>query len=419
MKDINNLTCKFQNPESERKFLDYDWKTKSRSIRIGLYFLIAILILNIIPEFFERTSNSNLFGFIVPVLFSIVLLRSNDKFMRKYFERFFSVFLALMIPINQYLNVDIYRQDYDLPAYPIFLAIFILKVLPLSFIWSIPVALITFTTSMLVQDHSKMEPQMYFIYSVVFTFLMYDKWRSELAKRNDYSKNITIEDTRSLMYETLKRYFGETLSNQILSEKGKLSGQIKWVSVAFTDISAYSTIIENMSPKIAVKLLNQYFSRMHDIIEKHDGHILNYIGDSIMIVFGAPNEVDDHELKAVECAVEMRKVLDELNNEWDEVEFSRYWKNHGINKVEARAGIHSGSVIAGNIGSDRMLQYSAIGDVVNVAARLEQSNKEFGTDICFSHEIYINLKKDLHDNASLSGEIKLKGRSSPLKVYSI
>ena len=221
------------------------------------------------------------------------------------------------------------------------------------------------------------------------------------------------------MYETLKRYFGETLSDQILSEKGKLSGQIKWVSVAFTDISAYSTIIENMSPKIAVKLLNQYFSRMHDVIEKHDGHILNYIGDSIMIVFGAPNEVDDHELKAVECAVEMRKVLDELNDEWDKVEFSRYWKNHGIDKVEARAGIHSGSVIAGNIGSDRMLQYSAIGDVVNVAARLEQSNKEFGTDICFSHEIYINLKKDLHDSASLSGEIKLKGRSSPLKVYSI
>ena len=419
MNDINNLTCKFHNPENEAKFLDYDWKTKSRSVRIGLYFLIAILLLNIIPEFFERTSNSNLFGFIVPALFSIVLLRSNDKFMRKYFERFFSVFLVIMIPINQYLNVDIYRQDYDLPAYPIFLAIFILKVLPLSFIWSTPVALITFTTSMLVQDHSKMEPQMYFIYFVVFTFLMYDKWRSELSKRNDYSKNITIEDTRSLMYETLKRYFGETLSDQILSEKGKLSGQIKWVSVAFTDISAYSTIIENMSPKIAVKLLNQYFSRMHDVIEKHDGHILNYIGDSIMIVFGAPNEVDDHELKAVECAVEMRKVLDELNDEWDKVEFSRYWKNHGIDKVEARAGIHSGSVIAGNIGSDRMLQYSAIGDVVNVAARLEQSNKEFGTDICFSHEIYINLKKDLHDSASLSGEIKLKGRSSPLKVYSI
>ena len=260
---------------------------------------------------------------------------------------------------------------------------------------------------------------MYLFYIVIFIFLVFDKWRSEISTRNDYSKNVTIEDTRQLMYETLKRYFGETLSNQILSEKGKLSGQIKWVSVAFTDISSYSTIIENMSPKVAVKLLNQYFSKMHDVIEKYGGHILNYIGDSIMIVFGAPDDVDDHELKAVKCAIEMNEALKSLNKEWEKSEFSRFWKNHGIEEVTARTGIHSGSVIAGNIGSDRMLQYSTIGDVVNIASRLEKANKEFGTDICFSHEIYINLKKDLHENASLSGEIKLKGRSSPSKVYSI
>ena len=98
--------------------------------------------------------------------------------------------------------------------------------------------------------------------------------------------------------------------------------------------------------------------------------------------------------------------MNELNKEWDKVEFSRFWKNHGIDKITARTGIHSGSVIAGNIGSDRMLQYSAIGDVVNVASRMEQANKEFSTDICFSHEIYINLKKELHDKSTLSGEIK-------------
>ena len=419
MNEINKLTCKFQNPEVEEKYLSFSWKSKSRSIKIGLYFILVIIGGSIGAEFLERSSNSNLAGFILGFLGAFILLKSSDNFRRKYFERFFAFYLSIMVPINSYINIDIYRLNYDLPTFPFLITIIILKILPISYIWASPTALICFSSAIFLLEHSKMEPQMYLFYIVIFIFLLFDKWRSEISSRIDYNRNVTIEDTRLLMYETLKRYFGETLSNQILSEKGKLSGQIKWVSVAFTDISSYSTIIENMSPKVAVKLLNQYFSRMHDIIEKHGGHILNYIGDSIMVVFGAPNDIDDHELKAVQCAIEMRDTLESLNDEWDQSEFSRFWKNHGIERVTARTGIHSGSVIAGNIGSDRMLQYSTIGDVVNVASRMEKANKEFGTDICFSHEIYINLKKELHDSASLSGEVKLKGRSSPSKVYSI
>ena len=419
MNEINKLSCKFENPEVEEKFLEFDWKSKSKSVKIGLYFILVIVGGSIGAEFLERTSNSNLAGFIFGFVGSFVLLKATDNFRRKYFERFFSIYLSFMVPLNSYLNADIYRLDYDLPAFPFLITIIILKILPISFLWATLTAFVCFLSAMLLLEHSKMEPQMYLFYIVIFIFLVFDKWRSEISIRNNYSNNVTIEDTRLLMYETLKRYFGETLSNQILSEKGKLSGQIKWVSVAFTDISSYSTIIENMSPKVAVKLLNQYFSKMHDVIEKHGGHILNYIGDSIMIVFGAPDDVDDHELKAVKCAIEMNEALKSLNKEWEQSEFSRFWKNHGIEKVTARTGIHSGSVIAGNIGSDRMLQYSTIGDVVNIASRLEKANKEFDTDICFSHEIYINLKKELHENATLSGEIKLKGRSSPSKVYSI
>ena len=93
--------------------------------------------------------------------------------------------------------------------------------------------------------------------------------------------------------------------------------------------------------------------------------------------------------------------LNELNKFWDNSEFSRYWKNHGINKISARTGIHTGSVTAGNIGSNRMLQYSTIGDTVNVASRLEQNNKDFSTDILFSHEIYSSLTKDLKLQSSI------------------
>ena len=174
-----------------------------------------------------------------------------------------------------------------------------------------------------------------------------------------------------------------------------------------------------MSPEKAVKLLNEYFSAMHDVIEEHNGQIINYIGDSVMVVFGAPKKLDDHELLSVKCALEMRKTLNELNQKWDANEFSRYWKNHGIESIEARTGIHTGSVIAGNIGSDRMLQYSTIGDTVNVASRLEQKNKEFSTNILFSHDIYTSLTKDLYNQAKYQGKVSLKGRDTKTKTYSI
>ena len=158
---------------------------------------------------------------------------------------------------------------------------------------------------------------------------------------------------------------------------------------------------------------------MHDVIEEYEGQIINYIGDSVMVVFGAPKKVENHEIISVKCAIKMREKLEELNTKWDENEFSRYWKNHGINQITARTGIHTGGVIAGNIGSNRMLQYSTIGDSVNVASRLEQSNKDFSTTILFSHEIYSSLTKELYDKANYQGEISLKGRDQKTKVYDI
>ena len=75
---------------------------------------------------------------------------------------------------------------------------------------------------------------------------------------------------------------------------------------------------------------------MHDVIEKYNGQIINYIGDSVMVVFGAPKKLEDHEIVSVRCAMEMREKLEEMNQKWDETEFSRYWKNHGIEKITAR-----------------------------------------------------------------------------------
>ena len=158
---------------------------------------------------------------------------------------------------------------------------------------------------------------------------------------------------------------------------------------------------------------------MHDVIEEHNGYIVSYIGDSVMVAYGAPKKVEDHELLAVKSAIGMRDKLREMNDNWDKTEFSRYWKNNGIKEIIARTGIHTGSVIAGNIGSERMLQYSTIGDVVNVAARLEQANKELNSSILISQEIYTTLTKDLHSLCFFKKEMNLKGRDTLTKVYSL
>ena len=254
---------------------------------------------------------------------------------------------------------------------------------------------------------------------IPFIFLSTVKWSKEKNERVDFVKTKKLEANHKLMNNTLQRYFGDVLTEKILEDDGELGGENLRVTITFTDIKSYSTIIEHMSPETAVKFLNEYFTEMHNIIDEHKGHIVNYIGDSVMVVYGAPKKVEDHELLAVSSAIRMRERLNEMNEKWDNSEFSRYWKNNGINQIEARTGIHTGSVIVGNIGSNRMLQYSTIGDTVNVAARLEQANKDFQTEILFSHEIYTTLTKQLYSQAKLSGEITLKGRSTPTKVYSI
>ena len=261
--------------------------------------------------------------------------------------------------------------------------------------------------------------QLAYLLAIPSIFLIVNKRAREIDFRKDFFQNKELENNRKLMQKTLKRYFGETLTKKLLDDQGDLKGDNIWVSILFTDIASYSTIIEHMSPETAVKFLNEYFSTMHDVIEEYEGQIINYIGDSVMVVFGAPKKVENHEIISVKCAIKMREKLEDLNTKWDENEFSRYWKNHGINQITARTGIHTGGVIAGNIGSNRMLQYSTIGDTVNVASRLEQSNKDFSTTILFSHEIYSSLTKELYDKANYQGEISLKGRDQKTKVYDI
>ena len=418
--NINKILCTFENPIIEEKFQISEW------IKIIPYKTLIVILATIVPfigvmsALYYRVYTNFLMDLAFTIAGVTFFFIKDISFLKKFTNIVVIIAFAFVLPINALLTFDPNMvRPITFPLMPIINALIILRLLPLTFAISVITASIATLSLVFLQDHQKFAFLEYMGFIIPFFILVFDKRRGELNKRLEFSQKETIQNTKKLMHETLNRYFGEKLSDKILSEDGKLKGEIKWVSISFTDIESYSTIIENMSPQVAVKLLNEYFTKMHDVIEKHGGQILNYIGDAIMIVFGAPNTIEDHEIKALECAIEMRKELENLNLDWDSREASRYWKNHGIENMTIRTGIHTGSVIAGNIGSKRMLQYSTIGDVVNVASRLEQANKKFGTNICFSEEIYINLTKDLYNQATFSGEIKLKGRNTPSKVYGI
>ena len=421
---INQFTCRFSDDTLEKEYLTYSWKKTWKNIKILLCVDVPISFIVRADDLFVQGVGYNKYYlsyhlFSIILLFIFLLSPNNSK--RKYHQAYF------LISAVGFMNCGAWTYYFSDVAFPVgagvlpILLMLYLIVYPFHFINGLIAMLgasIPFVILLVYQGNMSFD-QLPYLLLLPSVFLVANKRNREIDLRRDFYQRKKIEANRHLMQQTLKRYFGETLTEKILDNDGDVKGDNIWVSISFTDISSYSTIIEHMSPETAVKLLNEYFSAMHDVIEKHNGQIINYIGDSVMVVFGAPIKLEDHELLSVRCAIEMREKLNALNQKWDENEFSRYWKNHGIESITARTGIHTGSVIAGNIGSDRMLQYSTIGDTVNVASRLEQRNKEFSTEILFSHEIYTSLTKDLYNRAKYQGEISLKGRDTKTRAYSI
>ena len=419
---INRFTSTFEDIDLEEKYFDDKWdKVKSFYSFVLIVMNIGVSLL-IFSLYLRGTfAFKNVFVPIALFFITMFLYLINDRLKKLYLEKSLFLMGIISMPLMYYVDFERLSNLPHIAFMPLMQSIIWISIFPFNFIQSTIVSSIPFLTSLtLLTNYESLNSTLYiFLYVFPHTLLVSNKWKSERESRLSFLKAKIIEENRKLMNETLKRYFGDELSDKIISQKGELEGENRWVSILFNDISDYSTITENMAPEIALEFLNEYFSEMHKVIRQFNGQILNYIGDSIMVVFGAPNKVEGHENKAIECAIKMREKLKELNQSWDENDTSRYWKNHGINSINMRIGIHTGSVIAGNVGSVDMIQYSTIGDTVNVAARLERANKEFGTNILFGDEVYTSLTKKLHSQSTLSGEITLKGRAKPTKVYSI
>ena len=186
-------------------------------------------------------------------------------------------------------------------------------------------------------------------------------------------------------------------------------GERKDVTILFSDIRGYTTLTENLGAAEVVSLLNQYFETMVEAVFNHEGTLDKFIGDALMAVFGAPLPLhENHAWMAVESALDMRWRLAAFNQ-------SRMMTNQPL--IRIGIGISSGEVVAGNIGSRKRMDYTVIGDGVNLSARLESATKEYGCDIILSEYTY-NLCRDRIWVRELD-RIRVKGKNQAVSIYEL
>ena len=203
----------------------------------------------------------------------------------------------------------------------------------------------------------------------------------------------------------IKDIFGKYVSKDVLAqilknpEKFGLGGEEKEITILFSDIRGFTSFSEKVSPTELVNFLNEYFGEMAGIVIKNKGTLDKYIGDAVMAFWGAPLENENQADLALFSALEMIRELKKFPG------------------LKIGVGIHTGKAIIGNIGSSDRLQYTAIGDTVNTASRLEGLNKEFKTQIIISEATKNKLKKNY--NYKNLGEVGVKGREEKIKIYGI
>ncbi len=213
---------------------------------------------------------------------------------------------------------------------------------------------------------------------------------------------------RDEMKTTFGKYLTPAIMNHLMASKVVLGGELLEVTVLFSDIRSFTSLSERMKPQDVVALLNEYFTEMVNIVMDEGGVVDKYIGDAIMAVFGAPVPKPGDAVHAVRAAVRMRRALHELN-----VRLAK----RGVPALKTGIGIHTGQVVAGNIGSEKRMEYTVIGDTVNLASRLESSTKDLGVHVLISDETYATSKEAIEVRPMR--EITVKGRNQPVMTYEV
>jgi adenylate cyclase len=208
--------------------------------------------------------------------------------------------------------------------------------------------------------------------------------------------------------QAFERFLSPNIVEKILVNPNEihLGGENQTVTILFSDIRGFTRMSEHMDPHAVVELLNEYFSEMTDLIFESGGTLDKYLGDGIMVVYGAPFPAPDDAMRATKTAIEMQRALADLN---------RNWQSRGQQPLRMGVGINTGTVTAGNIGSAKRMDYTVIGDAVNLASRL--CSNAAGGQILVSESTYSLL------NGSIPGQrlepIRVKGKETPVELHEV
>jgi len=208
-------------------------------------------------------------------------------------------------------------------------------------------------------------------------------------------------------HATLSRYFSPQLASRLAigGEGGGMEVHRREIAAIFTDVTGFTSLVETAEPELLSTLLNEYVGGMTEIVFVHEGTVAKVMGDGLHILFNAPGDQPDYATRAIACALDL--------DAWA-VKFRDSWKANGVNFGSTRIGVHAGPVLVGNFGGNRFFDYTAYGDTINTASRLETANKFLGTRICVSAAV---ARAASGFKGRPVGDLMLRGRSEPLRAY--
>ena len=216
------------------------------------------------------------------------------------------------------------------------------------------------------------------------------------------------QQERDFLNDTFGKYVSREVRDEILGGRVTLNGELKEVTVLFADLRDFTRLVETIPPREVVTVINTYFESMSAAIVSHHGLVLQFIGDEIEAVFGAPVALENHQQCAIDAALEMRTRLSQVNLNL---------ANQGYQPLRHGIGLHTGKVVAANIGSTQRLSYAMVGETVNIASRIQELNKDFDTDILISDAVRQGLDRCIVMNPL--SPISVKGVREPLHLFSI